>query len=321
MAVKSYEEAGVSIRKGDDFASFIQSFPSKAVSKGIGGFAGGLPLDVAGMREPMLLTCTDGVGTKLLVAKKLGRYDTIGVDLVAMSVNDLVCCGAKPLQFLDYLACGSIDERVLHDVIKGVIDGCEQAGCTLTGGETAEMPDVYAPDDIDLAGFAVGVVDRSRMLPRLDDMAEGDAIIGLASSGAHSNGYSLARKAVREDDAAAWERLLVPTRIYVKEALELIGTGKVLAAAHITGSGLIENFVRVIPKSLAPEFTWDWPLPEVFRDIMSGGVPLDEMRRVFNMGVGMTFVCKEADCESLLALANGRGMGAFRAGRLVRAKG
>jgi phosphoribosylformylglycinamidine cyclo-ligase len=318
MGGLDYEKAGVSIRKGDDFAEYIKGLPSKAVSKGIGGFAGGAALDLKGYREPVLLSTTDGVGTKLLVAKKLGRYDTIGIDLVAMSVNDLVVCGARPVQFLDYIACGKIDERVLHAVIRGVVNGCEQALCELTGGETAEMPDVYGDDDIDLAGFSVGIVEKSEMLPRLDRMAAGDAILGMPSSGVHSNGYSLARKAVAPDDEAAWDELIVPTRIYVRELLDLISTGMVQGAAHITGSGLYGNIERVIPSGLRASFSWDWPIPPVFEKIRSGGVSEDEMRAVFNMGIGMTVIAKRAEAEALLAYAKSKGIALFKAGELVR---
>jgi phosphoribosylformylglycinamidine cyclo-ligase len=314
-----YEKAGVSIRKGDEFAEFIKGIPSKVVSKGIGGFAGGAALDLKGYREPILLSTTDGVGTKLLVAKKLGRYDTIGIDLVAMSVNDLVVCGAKPIQFLDYIACGKIDEKVLHSVIEGVVAGCEQADCELTGGETAEMPDVYGADDIDLAGFSVGIVEKSEMLPKLEFMAEGDLILGLPSSGVHSNGYSLARKAIDSEDRAAWEELLVPTNIYVRELLGLIATGKVLGAAHITGSGLYGNVERVVPRGLRPSFSWNWPVPPVFAKIQGGGgIGDEEMRSVFNMGIGMALIVKRAEAEALRGEAAAKGMKVLEIGELVR---
>jgi phosphoribosylformylglycinamidine cyclo-ligase len=319
MSGLDYEKAGVSIRKGDNFAEFIKAIPSKAVSKGLGGFAGGAALDLRGFREPVLLSTTDGVGTKLLVAKKLGRYDTIGIDLVAMSVNDLVVCGARPMQFLDYIACGKIDEAVLHAVIEGIVAGCEQAGCELTGGETAEMPDVYAVDDIDLAGFSVGIVEKNKMLPRLDRMEAGDAVLGMPSTGVHSNGYSLARKAVDPEDRAVWEELLIPTKIYVRELLELISTGRVLGAAHITGSGLHGNVERVIPRELRAEFTWDWPVPPIFAKIQAGGnVGDEEMRAVFNMGIGMALIAKREEAEGLIEIAASKGIALFRAGELVR---
>lgn len=320
MPVDSYKEAGVDTAAGDAFADFIRGLPSKAVSKAIGGFAGGVPLDLSGWREPMLLSTTDGVGTKLLVARKLGRWDTIGIDLVAMSVNDLAVCGADPISFLDYIACGRIRPEVLKDVIRGVVAGCEEAECVLAGGETAEMPDVYGPDDLDLAGFCVGVVEKSGMLPLLSRIEAGDAVLGLPSSGVHSNGYSLARKCVPEDDRAAWEELLTPTRIYVRELRLLRETGKLLAAAHVTGSGLEANFERVVPKDLKPRFSWDWARPGIFDRIQRGGqVPEEEMRRVFNLGVGIAFVVKSADAASVLAFCRDRGIPCFLMGELVRA--
>ncbi|HSV56869.1 MAG TPA: phosphoribosylformylglycinamidine cyclo-ligase [Magnetospirillaceae bacterium] len=320
MPVDSYREAGVDVARGDAVVEYIRALPSRAVSGSIGGFAGGVPLDLTGRREPILLSTTDGVGTKVLVARKLGRWDTIGIDLVAMSVNDLAVCGADPLSFLDYIACGRIREELLKDVLRGIVAGCEEAGCVLAGGETAEMPDVYGPDDLDLAGFCTGIVERSEMLPRLDRIEAGDAILGLPSSGIHSNGLSLARKCVPEDDIAAWEELLTPTRIYVSELRALRETGKLLAAAHITGSGLKANFVRVLPGGLAPAFTWDWPRPAVFDRIRDGGgVPEEELRRVFNLGVGIAFVVKAPDADGILAFCRDRGIACFPMGCLVRA--
>lgn len=320
MAI-DYRSAGVDMEMGDRFADFIRSRSSAAVDRGIGGFAGGLSIKAAlGMRDPVLMSTTDGVGTKLLVAKRLGRWDTIGIDLVAMNVNDLIVCGCKPLNFLDYIACGKIDDAKLQAIISGVIVGCEQAGCLLTGGETAEMPDVYDEDDVDLAGFCAGIVDRDDILPKTALMAEGDAIIGLPSSGVHSNGYSLARKCVPEGDDEAWAELLTPTRIYVRELSELISTGLVLGAAHITGSGLDGNFERVLPPGLKGDYSWDWPRPAIFGRIQKGGgVSEDEMRRVFNLGVGIAMVVKARDIDELLAHAARKGIEAFRMGRLARA--
>jgi phosphoribosylformylglycinamidine cyclo-ligase len=319
MSGLDYEKSGVSIRKGDEFAEFIRGIPSKAVSRGIGGFAGGAALDLSGYREPVLLSTTDGVGTKLLVAKKLGRYDTIGIDLVAMSVNDLVVCGAKPLQFLDYIACGKIREEILHAVIAGVVAGCEQAGCELVGGETAEMPDVYGEHDIDLAGFAVGIVERKRMLPYLDRIEEGDVVLGMPSTGVHSNGYSLARKAVDPEDRATWEELLVPTKIYVREVLDLISTGRVIAAAHITGSGLAGNVDRVLPRGMKVQFSWDWPVPPIFSKIQKGGgISDDEMRQVFNMGIGMAIVAKREEAAGLVDIARNKGITLLAIGSVGR---
>ena len=212
----SYKEAGVDIEKGDRFASFIGSIRSKAVSSSIGGFAGGLPVDLTKYKKPLLFSCTDGVGTKLMVAMRLKKYDTVGIDLVAMSVNDLIVCGIEPISFLDYIACGRLNESVLKDVIKGVVDGCEQAECVLTGGETAEMPDLYRNDDFDLAGFCVGIGDEAAVLPFKEKMSAGDLLFALPSSGVHSNGLSLARKALSGENDTVWEKLLTPTKIYVK---------------------------------------------------------------------------------------------------------
>ncbi len=286
-----YASAGVNIEKGDAFAEYIAGQKSAAVSKGIGGFAGGTPIDISKYKEPVLLSTTDGVGTKLLVAKKLGDYSSVGIDLVAMCVNDLAAAGADPVNFLDYIACGGINEKILQDVIKGVIAGCEQAECTLVGGETAEMPDMYAPDDIDLAGFAVGIAEKSEMLPR-QGIEAGYPILGIPSNGIHSNGLSLARKAVDGADTELWQQLLRPTRIYVRELRLLREAGCLLAAAHITGGGLVANTERVLPKNLRVDATFTWDVPAIFARIQeSGGIRDEEMRRVFNMGIGMAIIC------------------------------
>jgi len=302
--MESYREAGVDIERGDRFVEFIKGIRSKAVDSGIGGFSAALPLDSLGFRSPVLMTTTDGTGTKLLVAKKLGRYDTIGIDLVAMNVNDLLVCGAKPIVFLDYIACGRIDEATLHEVMRGIVRGCELAGCSLGGGETAEMPDLYGPNDFDLAGFAVGIAEKDKVLPLLAEIRAGDLILGLPSSGIHSNGLSLARKVIPESDSASWERMLAPTLIYSREMGLLLGTGQVLAAAHITGGGLRGNLSRVIPETLAPKLTFDWKVPEIFRTIQSqGGVSEEEMRKVFNLGIGIAIIAHPTARNDLFALA------------------
>ncbi len=298
--MKSYRDAGVDIDRGDRFVDFIKSIRSRAVDPGIGGFSAALPLDSLGFRNPVLMTTTDGTGTKLLVAKKLGKFDTIGIDLVAMSVNDLVVCGARPVVFLDYIACGRIDETRMHDLVRGIVRGCELAGCSLGGGETAEMPDLYGADDFDLAGFAVGIAEKDSVLPRKSEIREGDVVLGLRSSGIHSNGLSLARKLIPESDAGAWADMLTPTRIYAPEMKALTQSGKVLAAAHITGGGLFGNLQRVIPDALTPKLTFDWPVPPIFARIQSaGGVPDAEMRSAFNLGIGIAIVAHPAD-RSLL---------------------
>jgi phosphoribosylformylglycinamidine cyclo-ligase len=194
--MKSYSEAGVDIGRGDRFVDFIKSIKSRAVDPGIGGFSSALPLESLGFKSPVLMTTTDGTGTKLLVARSLGKFDTIGIDLVAVNVNDLVVCGAKPVVFLDYIACGAIHEKRMQDIMQGIVRGCEMAGCTLGGGETAEMPDLYGPDDFDLAGFAVGLAEKDSLLPRKAEIKAGDLILGIPSSGIHSNGLTLARKVI-----------------------------------------------------------------------------------------------------------------------------
>jgi phosphoribosylformylglycinamidine cyclo-ligase len=316
--MKSYSEAGVDIDRGERFVDFIRSIRSKAVDTGIGGFSAALPIDTLGFTSPVLMTTTDGTGTKLLVARKLGRYDTIGIDLVAMNVNDLLVCGARPIVFLDYIACGRIDQTRMHDIMRGIVRGCELAGCSLGGGETAEMPDLYGADDFDLAGFAVGMAEKSAVLPRKADIRAGDAILGIPSSGIHSNGLSLARKVIPETDVKAWEELLTPTIIYAKEMAALLGTGKVLAAAHITGGGLEGNLRRVIPDSLAPRYSFDWPVPGIFQTIQRrGDIPEKEMRAVFNLGIGISLVAHPADVETLRQAARDAGFSLLSIGTLA----
>jgi len=316
MDVKSYRDAGVDIDKGDRFVDFIRGIRSPAVDPSIGGFSAAIDVASLGMRDPVLLTTTDGVGTKILVAQKLGKLDTVGIDLVATCANDLVVCGARPVQFLDYIACGRIHEERLQALMRGIVRGCELAGCRLGGGETAEMPDVYGPDEFDLAGFGVGVVERERLLPRLADMRAGDVILGIASSGIHSNGLSLARKLLPE---AEWDVLLAPTRIYAAEMAALCATGDVLAAAHISGGGLAGNLVRVVPKGVRMRFSFDWPVPDVFRRIQQlGGVSDGEMRSVFNLGIGIALVAHADRLPSLEAAARAAGFALLRIGELQR---
>jgi phosphoribosylformylglycinamidine cyclo-ligase len=221
-----------------------------------------------------------------------------------MNVNDLVVCGAKPLVFLDYIACARIDETRMHPIMEGIVRGCELAGCSLGGGETAEMPDLYGADDFDLAGFAVGIAEKGSVLPRKAEIRAGDLILGLPSSGIHSNGLSLARKVIPESDRSGWEEMLVPTRIYSTEMGVLAGTGKILAAAHVTGGGLYGNLRRVIPDSLAPQLTFDWLVPPIFGRIKSAGSVSDrEMRSVFNLGIGIAMIAHPADRDALAARA------------------
>ena len=297
MKPRSYEDAGVSVARGDAFAAYLAGLDSEAVGS-IGGFAGGLEVDLSRYRHPLLLSTTDGVGTKLLVARALGVWDTVGIDLVAMCVNDLAVCGADPASFLDYIACGRIDEAVLRQIVTGVIAGCAQAECTLSGGETAELPDMYGPEDIDLAGFATGIVERDEQLPRRDTIVAGDVVVGLASSGVHSNGLSLARKVTAPEDRDALRELLTPTRIYVRELRA--ARAHIKAAAHVTGGGLVGNLERVLPDGLRAEIAWDWKVPPVFERIAAAGnIDTEEMRRVFNMGVGIAMVVSADAVQAL----------------------
>ena len=318
---KTYAEAGVDIEKGDRFARFIGSIQSKAVSGALGGFAGGVEIDVKKYKAPVLMSCTDGVGTKLLVAQTLKSFDTVGIDLVAMSVNDLIVCGAEPLVFLDYIACGGIDEQLLEDLIKGIVAGCEDAECTLAGGETAEMPDLYKNGDFDLAGFCVGIVDKEKALPQKDRMAAGDRIFGLPSAGIHSNGLSLARKVITDPSDPMYKELLVPTKIYVKELKSLLEGEYIKGAAHITGGGLEANFQRVLPDHLAPEFTWDWPVPDIFKAIQEKGpVTTGEMRKVFNLGIGVAFAVAAEHASKMRELAQSKGIRLLEIGTVVDGK-
>jgi phosphoribosylformylglycinamidine cyclo-ligase len=314
----TYAQAGVDIDAGNRMVDLIKPLVRATARAGanaeIGGFGGLFDLKRAGFADPVLVAATDGVGTKVKIAIKTGRHDTIGIDLVAMSVNDLVVQGAEPLFFLDYYACGKLVPEVGAAVVAGISIGCREAGCALIGGETAEMPGLYTGDDYDLAGFAVGAAERGQLLPRAD-IAEGDVLIGLASSGIHSNGYSLVRK-VAEKSAAGWsepapfapeqslgEALLAPTRIYVKACLAALrGTKAVKGFAHITGGGFPENIPRILPKGLGARVDLGAvPVLPVFRWLaQEGRVAETEMLRTFNCGIGMIAVAAAADADSVL---------------------
>jgi phosphoribosylformylglycinamidine cyclo-ligase len=301
MSMKTYSAAGVDIERGERIVDFIRSLKSPAVSGGIGGFSAAMPLDAKAYTSPVLLTCADGVGTKILVAKALGKFDTIGIDLVAMSANDLAVSGAKPTLFLDYIACGKIQAPVLEDILRGIVKGCELAGCRLAGGETAEMPDLYQEQDFDLAGFCVGLAEKADLLPRLGEIHQGDVIFGVPSSGIHSNGFSLARKVLPIE---IWHELLTPTRVYVQTLLDIREHVRVLSAAHITGGGLAANVDRVLPDHLRGSFTFSWEQPAVFHEIQSRGeISEEEMRKTFNLGVGLAIVVHESQRPPLLEFA------------------
>ncbi len=318
-----YETAGVSIERGDAFAKFIRGLNPRVVGADLGGFAGGLELDLRGYRRPVLFSATDGVGTKLLIAQQLERYDTLGIDLVAMCVNDLIVCGAQPLAFLDYIACERIEPAVLEPLMEGIVRGCEIAGCRLVGGETAEMPDLYGARGFDIAGFAVGIAERDSVLPQPNRMQAGDCLLGLPSSGVHSNGLSLARRVLARIEARRpvddlRRALLEPTIIYAKQFNALLTAGGITGAAHVTGGGLVANTQRILPDHLKPRFRWDWPVPAVFHQIAEDGeVSQDEMRRVFNMGIGMVVVVPAADEAAERKAAEDRGVTLWNIGELA----
>ena len=295
----SYRDAGVDIDAGDALVEAIKPFAKRTLRRevmgGIGGF-GALCSIPQNYRQPVLVSGTDGVGTKLKLAFELDKHDTVGIDLVAMSVNDVLVQGAEPLFFLDYFACGKLEQRVAVDVIKGIAAGCELAGCALIGGETAEMPGMYPEGEYDLAGFCVGVVEKERILDGRS-IRPGDAILGLASSGPHSNGFSLIRKILARSKPPSMSALLEPTRIYVKPLLALLESIPVKGLAHITGGGITGNVPRVLPDNLRAVIKKAaWPRPEVFQWLQhAGNVAEDEMHRVFNCGIGMVVVLDAAD--------------------------
>ena len=326
----SYRDAGVDIDAGDALVERIKPLAKRTmrpeVLAGIGGFGALIEIGKR-FREPVLVAGTDGVGTKLKLAFALRRHDTIGIDLVAMSVNDILVQGAEPLFFLDYFACGKLDVDVATDVVKGIALGCEQAGCALIGGETAEMPGMYAAGEYDLAGFAVGVVEKSAIIDG-STIAAGDVAIGLASSGPHSNGFSLIRRILEAsgadlqapfDSTTLGGALLAPTRIYVKPLLALMHDVPVKAMAHITGGGLLDNVPRVLPAGLQARLARaDWKRPAIFDWLQRhGNVADDEMHRVFNCGIGMVVIVAAAHADRALKLLDAAGVEASRIGVIV----
>jgi phosphoribosylformylglycinamidine cyclo-ligase len=292
MNPKTYSEAGVDVKRGDDLVQFIRGLKSPGISKEIGGFAARLQVDFTAYEDPVLLSTSDGVGTKILIAKMIGKYDTIGIDLVAMSVNDILAEGGIPVGFQDYIACGRIKKSILEPVLRGIVRGCELADCRLIGGETAELPDMYGEDDIDLAGFCIGVGNRSDLLPKTDRMKPGDVVMGLRSSGIHSNGLSLARKVLTGEEQ--WRELLTPTRIYTKEMKTILKQSGLAGAAHITGGGLTGNISRIVPKHLKAHLYYDWDIPEIFNRIqIASGASDVEMKKTYNLGIGMALIFSE----------------------------
>mgnify|MGYP001623619708 FL=1 len=333
---ESYKEAGVDITAGYRAVELMKKHVARTMPDGkadIGGFGGLFPLDIAGMKEPVLVSGTDGVGTKLRIAQLLDKHDTIGIDCVAMCVNDIICCGAKPLLFLDYIACGrNVPERIA-EIVGGVAEGCVQAGCALVGGETAEHPGTMAEDDYDLAGFSVGIVDKSKVIDN-SRMQAGDVMIALPSSGVHSNGFSLVRKVfdVEHCDlkapveelhgASLGETLLAPTRIYVKPVLAVMKEVTIKGISHITGGGFYENMPRSIPKGLGVKIEKSAVrVPPIFSLIQKrGNISEHDMFNTFNMGVGMSVVVAKEDADRAVELFRANGEDAYILGTIVESE-
>jgi phosphoribosylformylglycinamidine cyclo-ligase len=327
----TYRDAGVDIDAGDDLVERIKPFAKRTmrpeVLGGIGGF-GALVEVSKKYKEPVMVSGTDGVGTKLKLAFRMKKHDTIGIDLVAMSVNDILVSGAEPIFFLDYFACGKLDVGVAADVVKGVAAGCEQAGCALIGGETAEMPGMYDPNEYDLAGFAVGLVEKSMIIDG-SRIVPGDAVIGLASSGPHSNGYSLVRKVVAisgadlfepfEGDRTLGAALLEPTRIYVKPVLATMAKVGIKGLAHITGGGLTENIPRVLPENVCAQLDASrWQRPTIFDWLQKQGqIEEAEMQRTFNCGIGMVVIVAKSEAKAAIDTLASQGVEAFEIGTIT----
>lgn len=331
----TYADAGVDIDAGDSLIDMIKPMAKSTRRPGaeaaLGGFGGAFDLKAAGFDDPVLVSGTDGVGTKLRIAIDTGILDTVGIDLVAMCVNDVLANGAEPLFFLDYFATGKLETTKAAQVVSGIAQGCRLSGCALIGGETAEMPGMYDGDDFDLAGFVVGAAERNTMLPRMDEMQAGDTLIGVASSGPHSNGYSLIRKVV-EISGLSWEdpapfapekslakALLEPTRIYIKSILPLIKSGDIKGLAHITGGGLTENTPRMLPSRLTAKYDMNaWPRPAVFSWLaQTGNIAESEMQRAFNCGIGLSLVVAPSAANKVLTQLKDAGETAWAIGELI----
>jgi len=332
---EAYRRAGVDIAAGNEAVERIKKHVRRTmrpeVLGGIGGFAGLVGLDKNRYEEPVLVSGTDGVGTKLKLAFAMDRHDTVGIDAVAMCVNDIVVTGAEPLFFLDYVACGKLVPEKIEAVVAGVAEGCVRAGCALIGGETAEMPGMYAEDEYDVVGFAVGVVDRKHIIDG-SAIRPGDAVIGMASSGVHSNGFSLVRKLLLEEKgfrltdrleelggAVLGDVLLEPTRIYVKPVLRLIGRVTVKGLVHITGGGFIENIPRVLPEGVNAEIAYgSWPVLPIFRLLQDlGSIPYRDLFSTFNMGVGMVAVVPAEQADEAIRVLAAEGVDAYRIGTIT----
>jgi phosphoribosylaminoimidazole synthetase len=328
----TYRDAGVDIDEGERLVELIKPAAKSTARPGaeaaLGGFAAAFDPKAAGFNDPIILATTDGVGTKLKIAIESGLHESVGIDLVAMCVNDLLAQGAEPVMFLDYYASSKLDADQAAIIVRGIAEGCRQSGCALAGGETAEMPGMYARGDYDLAGFALGAAERGTLLPRYDEMRAGDVILGLASSGPHSNGYSLIRRIV-ERSGLAWDApapfaagqtlaqaLLTPTRIYAKALKPLFAARAIKGLAHITGGGLVENTPRALPDDLAAEFDWSaWARPPVFTWLQeTGAVPEDDIRRTFNLGIGMALIVEPSLADDVSKQLSAAGETVFRIG-------
>lgn len=328
MTALTYKKAGVDIDKADDFVKKIGPLLEKTgrpeVLGKTGGFSGLFQPRMKGLKDPVLVSSTDGVGTKLLLTGILNKYDTVGIDLVAMCVNDVVVTGAEPLFFLDYIACGKLDEKDLYDLVKGVTKGCQEAGCALIGGETAEMPGMYDEGKLDLAGFCVGMVSREKMIDG-SSCRPGDQVLGLSSSGLHSNGYSLVRKVFSREELKGklGRELLKPTKIYVRPLLSVLKKNRIKALAHITGGGFYDNIPRVVPKGLGVRIKkGSWHIPLIFRKLQEKGQIEDhEMFRTFNMGIGMVVIVGSESTPRILSTFDEMGQKAWIIGEVVQGAG
>lgn len=330
---ESYKAAGVDVTAGYEGVRLMKKDIERTTIpgclSGIGGFGGLFQLDLTDLKEPVLVSGTDGVGTKLKIAMLLNKHDTIGIDAVAMCVNDIICCGAKPLFFLDYIAIGKNVPEKVAEIVKGVADGCVQAGCALIGGETAEHPGMMPEDEYDIAGYATGVVDKSKILDS-STINAGDVIIGLASTGVHSNGFSLVRKVfnvneqnlkvfVPELGKSLGEALLTPTKIYVKSVLDLMSKITVKSVSHITGGGFYENIPRALPEGITAKINKNsYEIPAIFKLLQSeGNIPEHDMYNTFNMGIGMMLVVNKADAEKAVEILNANGETAYIIGETI----
>lgn len=319
----TYKEAGVNIEEGYRSVKLIKEYAARTMSQyvlnGLGSFAGMVELP-SGYEKPVLVSGTDGVGTKLEIAFKNKKYDTVGIDCVAMCVNDILCHGAKPLFFLDYIACGKLEAEVASDLVKGISDGCVQSDCALIGGETAEMPGFYSDGEYDMAGFAVGIADKDKIING-SNIKEGDKLIGIASSGVHSNGYSLIRKIfpdLNEDfnGEEVWKKLITPTKIYVKPVLKLLESYEIKGMAHVTGGGFIENVPRMFNgRNFTAVINKDsYPLPDIFERIIEKGVDKDHMYNTFNMGIGFVLAVEDKDVAPIVKALEEMGEKAYEIG-------